>query len=100
MAKKRSLLEEIQQLPRQKIGKKTWYERLRDDHPDLYAEIAEVIRDFNNRGAAYEVFGSAAQMKVFLLKKDEERTGPKALNGIGDCSFRNFVEYIKTHPNG
>lgn len=101
MAKKRSLLDEVKQLPKQKAGNKTtWYERLRDSNPALYAEIVEVVRDFNNRGPAYEVFGSMAQMRLFLQKKDEVRKGQKALNGISTGWFRVFVEYVKENPNG
>jgi len=101
MAKKPSLLDEIKQLPRNTDGnRKSWFRTLRERHPALYEEVAEVIRDFNAGGDAYEVFRSASKMHAFLLRKDEERKGPKALNGIGPCVFRRFVEYLRVNPNG
>jgi hypothetical protein len=100
MAKKTSLLDEVRQLPKAPSGnRKCWYHLLRERQPDLYEEIAEVVRDFNSGGDAYEVFRSAAQMHAFFLQKDQERKGPKALNGVGSCVFRRFVEYLRVNPN-
>jgi len=99
--KKSSLLDEVRQLPKAPSGnRKSWHHVLRDRHPALYEEIAEVVRDFNTGGDAYEVFRTASKMHAFFLQKDQERTGPKALNGIGSCVFRRFVEYLRVNPNG
>ena len=100
-AKKPSLLESIKSLPRQQARQvPCWYDKLRQRNPDLYAELREVVRDYNQGGPAYEAFKTIAAMHRYLLEADDSRTGPKMLNGISRVMFTRFVEFIRVNPNG
>jgi hypothetical protein len=100
-AKKPSLLEAIKVLPKQPAKQvPCWYDKLRQRNPDLYAELREVVRDFNKGGPTYEVFKTISAMHRYLLEADEKRTGPKLLSGIGLVMFTRFVEFVRVNPNG
>jgi hypothetical protein len=100
-AKKPSLIEAIKVLPKQPARHTPcWYEKLRQRNPDLYAELRDVVRDYNEGGSTYEVFKTVAKMHRYLLEADKNRTGPKLLSGIGYVMFARFVEHIRVNPNG
>lgn len=99
--KKPSLLESIQVLPKKPARQvPCWYDKLRMRNPDLYAELREVVRDYNQGGPTYEVFKTIAAMHRYLIEADEKRTGPKLLCGISRVMFTRFVEYVRVNPNG
>lgn len=99
--KKPRLLDTIKAMPTASGSQKpSWHNRLKDRQPELYSELCEVVRDYNEGGSTFEVFRSISAMHSFLLDADTRRTGPKMLNGISRCMFARFIEFLRVNPNG
>jgi hypothetical protein len=95
-AKAARLLDTIHAMPpASKPIRDTWVERLKANDPDGYAQIVEVIEDFNANGNTKKVFPNAARLYEFLIGKDPERPGPNRIGDIGDVMFRRFVRSLR-----
>lgn len=91
-AKAARLLETIHAMPpARKPLRETWVDRLKASDPEGFAEIVEVVQDFNANGNTRRVFPNAARLYEYLSGKDTERPGPNRLGDIGDVMFRRFV---------
>lgn len=91
MAKKPdSILGQIQQMEPIADNRSAWYSVMKNERPEDYEQLVEVIRDYYKGGHTAQVFPSLAKLHRYLAG-DDPRAKRKPLISVGVSSFVTFA---------